>query len=310
MKSNAIIRIVIWSIVLVLLAGIFAGLMIEEQYMNDYIPTETVIPVPLETEYVVVPVQPLPNEEELTFPADISEIEIEWVTGDIIIMAKDVDEIRIAESDVSSDSHSLLWQLRGNKLEIQFCEEGLLPGFGFGATGIPSKDLYIDVPMDWKGSSIEIDTASANVEMHNITLQEMDLDGADGTCDFQNCHISDLDIDTADGDIYYAGTLDALDFDAASACFTGDLQNTPSRIDMDSMDGTLDLALPEDCGFTLTMDGMSKHLSSGFEGTSMKNGSHVYGDGRCRINVDGMDCDVTIRKLETVTAEPQTNRVS
>ena len=50
----------------------------------------------------------------------------------------------------------------------------------------------------------------------------------------------------------------------------------------------------------LTMDGMGKRLSSDFNGTSMKNGAHVYGDGRCLINVDGMNCKVDIRKLETI----------
>ena len=302
MKSNAIIRIIIWSIVLVFLVGILVAFVAEEMYLSDYTPAETAIPVPLETEYVVIPVQPLPNEEELAFPADINEIEIEWVTGDIVIMAKDVKEITISESDVTDERYSLQYQVRDTKLEIIFCEDALLSGFSLGKDVV--KDLYIEVPMDWTGKSIEIDAASANVEMHNITLKEMDFDGADGTADFQHCHISDLDIDTASGDVYYLGTLDTLDFDAASASFIGDLQNTPSRIDMDGMSGKLDIALPEDCGFTLTMDGMSSSLASDFYGTSIKNGSHVYGDGRCRINVDGMDCDVTIRKLETYFIDP------
>ena len=48
------------------------------------------------------------------------------------------------------------------------------------------------------------------------------------------------------------------------------------------------------------MEGLNTSLSSDFHGTEMKNKSHVYGDGRCRINVDGMSCTVNIRKLDTV----------
>ena len=302
MKSNAAIRIVIWSIVLVMLVGMLILLMfpwlIPDSILYDNPPAETAIPVPLETEVMVVPIQPLPNEETISFPGEISEIEIEWATGDIVIIAKDAEQITVSESDVTDAQYSLQYQVRDTKLEIVFCEDTLLPGFVMGKDVV--KDLYIEVPMDWAGQSIEIDAADANVEMHNITLQKLDIDGADGTCDFQNCRISDLNIDTASGDVYFSGTLDTLNFDAASASFTGDLQTTPSRIDMDSLDGKLDLALPEDCGYTLTMDGMSIHLTSDFNDTSTKNGSHVYGDGRCRINVDGMSCDVTLRKLDAI----------
>lgn len=320
MKSNAIIRIIIWSIVLILLIGIFAGFIVEERYMRDYTPAATAVPVPLETEVEVTPAQILPNEETLTFPADsIREIEIEWVAGDIVFLVSDEETIRLSESDVTDSRYSMLFQTRGEKLEINFCEESLISGFSIGSN-VPSKDLYVHVPKDWVCDALEIDAASANLEIRDLTIREMDLDGASGTGDFQNCHISDLDIDTASGDVYYSGTLETLDFDAASASFIGEFQNTPSRIDMDGMSGRLDIALPEDCGFTLTMDGMSSRLSSEFYGTEMKNGSHVYGDGRCRINVDGMSCDVTIRKLDTVllpadetvpaTIDPTTETIS
>lgn len=305
MKTNAIVRIIIWSLVLVVLVAILVGFMADELYLRDYEPAATERLIPLETEYVVTPVQPLSNEDELAIPTgSIREIEIEWVAGDIVILPRDVEEITISESDVSDERYSMMWQVKGEKLEVIFCEESLISGLGISFGSELSKDLYIEVPKDWTCDSLEIDAASATLEMHNMTIREMDFDGASGTCDFQNCHISDLDIDTASGDVYYQGTLDTLDFDAASASFIGDLQNTPSRIDMDSMSGKLDIALPEDCGYTLSMDGMSSRLSSEFYGTSMKNGSHIYGDGRCRINVDGMNCDVTIRKLETDTVNP------
>lgn len=311
MKTNAIVRIVIWSIVALLLSGILIyllglrfGIFPDILYYSSS-GEQWAEAVPLETEAVMIPPQPLPNEEELSLnPDTIREIEIEWVAGDIVILAADTEHISVSESDVTNEHYSMIFQTEGDKLEIQFCKDLLMPQLGINLTDNLKKDLYIEVPRDWNGHSIEIDSASANVEMHNITLHKMDVDGADGSCDFQNCRIDDLDIDTASGDVYFSGTLDSLDFDAASASFTGDLQNTPSRIDMDSMDGKLDIALPEDCGFTLTMDGVSSHFNSDFNGTSMKNGSHVYGDGRCRINMDGVDCDVTIRKLETIILAP------
>lgn len=301
MRSNAIIRIIIWSLVLVMLVGILVVFicpwLVRDTFLDNRPPAETAIPVPLAT----TPGQFLPNNETLTLPADtIREIEINWVAGDIVIMATDVEEITISESDVTDEQYAMVFQTRGEELEIQFCEKRLMSGVGISFAGDLSKDLHIEVPKNWVGRSIEIDAASANVEMYDIALNELDLDGASGTCDFQNCTIDKLDIDTASGDIYYLGVLDSLDLDGASASFTGDLQNTPSRIDVDGMSGKLDIALPEDCGYSLTMDGLSSSFRSDFQGTEMKNKSHVYGDGRCRINVDGMRCDVTIRKLDTI----------
>lgn len=308
MKTNAIIRIIIWSLVLVILVGILAAFVSHRafsslrraQLISD---TENTGLVPPANE--VTPMEALPNEETLTVdPSSIDEIEIEWAAGDILILPRDVEQITISESDVSDSRYSMLWQVRGNKLSIQFCESSIHTGFGISFDAEVSKDLYIEVPEDWICNSLEVDAASAALEIQNMTIREVDFDGASGTCDFENCQIGDLDIDTASGDVYFTGTLGSLDFDAASASFIGELQNTPSRIDMDGMSGSLDLALPEDCGFTLSMDGMSSRFSSEFYGTHMQNGSHVYGDGRCRINVDGMSCDVTIRKLETIVMDP------
>lgn len=308
MKSNAIIRIVIWSIVLIALVSIFVFMLfpwlLRNSVLHDTPPTENTIPLSAATS----PGQFLTGGETLTFPADsIREIEIEWRTGDLIFLVSDENVITVSESDVEDPEYAMVIHTDDHKLEIAYCEESLNCGLDI-AGKIPKKDLYIHVPKDWVCDSLEIDVASASLEIHDWTIREMDFDGASGTGDFQNCHISDLDIDTASGDVYYAGTLESLDFDAASASFIADFRNTPSRIDMDGMSGCLDIALPEDCGFTLNMNSTRGRFVSDFQSTARKNNSQVYGDGRCLIHVDGMRCDVTIRKLDAVpaTVDPAT----
>lgn len=316
MKSNAIIRIIIWSIVLVFLVGVLVAFVAEERYLNDYtvatspmaseaaIPLEPEVAVPTEPVAVASPVKPLPNEEKLVVDGrNLDGIEIEWVAGDITILPKDVQEITISESDVKDEKYAMRWHVDDRTLEIDFCEEGLMSGFGISFGADISKDLYIYVPRDWDCRNLEIDAASATVEISDMTIGELDLDGADGIVRLNNCDVRDLDIDTASGNVFFSGALDALDFDAASANFTGEFRNTPSRIDMDSMDGKLDITLPEDCGYALSMEGMSKTFRSDFQGTENRNGIHIYGDGRCRIKVDGMSCEVAIRKGETKPVE-------
>ena len=293
MRSNAVIRIIVWSMVILILFGILsATIALRSANITSHHPQNE---KPQTTEAAF---SKLPDESSLSFPADaIREIQIAWVAGNIIVIPADVETIEVSESDVSDPKYALIWKQAGNKLEIFHSENHSFQIIGIHNDDYISKDLCIRVPRDWACDSLEIDAASAALEVRNLTIRELDFDGADGTCDFIDCHIRNLDIDTASGDVTFTGKLDSLDFDAASASFTGEFQNTPDRLDMDSMDGKLDIALPEDCGYSLSMDGMSTTFQSEFNGTKNRNDAHIYGDGRCIIQVDGMSCDVTIRKL-------------
>lgn len=231
-----------------------------------------------------------------TVSADqVSKIAVDWVSGTVTIQPGDVSEISFYEES-SNEKYPMVWKLREGKLSIQFCEDHSFPdSFHFTL----DKDLTILVPKDFSCEELELDTASTDLYVSGLTIREVEVDSASGICRFQNCNIMDLDVDTASGDVYLEGTLNTLDFDAASAKFTGVLYNTPSRMKVDSMSGDLDLTLPEDTGFTVKMDGMSNGFTSDFP-TTMRNNSHVCGDGRCFIEVDGMSSDVTIRRSDSL----------
>lgn len=258
------------------------------------------IPI-VETTYIEVP------DGKNTFPAaSVSELEIEWVAGDILIQPGISDQITVKEDGISDDRYAMVLRHQGDKLKIIFCEEGLGNFIGFSSGSELEKDLTITVPKDWICESLRIECASATVEVNDMTIREVDFDGASGACEFENCTVGEIDIDTASGDIRFVGSLDILDCDAASASVYAVLSNVPSRLDMDTMSGDLDITLPEDAGFALAMDSASSDFESDFE-TTMKNGNYVCGDGRCRINVDALSGDVTIRKGEStvIPAAPE-----
>lgn len=291
MKTNAIVRILIWSLALVILLGILMAGLSWDTFSSRIFTGRREI-----TENTGLS---LPREEVLQIPADsIREIEIEWVAGDIVILPADVQQIQVSESAVADEKDSLIWSVTDETLEIFYCKDRSISVVGINSKDIVTKDLYIRVPMGWECEKLKIQTASTDLEVRNMTIREVDFDGASGTCDFTDCNVKDLDIDTASGDVTFSGILEALDFDAASASFIGQFRNTPHRIDMDGMSGNLDISLPEDCGFTVSMDGMSSSFRSDFQGTEKRDDVHVYGDGRCSIQVDGMSCDVTIRMTD------------
>lgn len=301
MKTNAIIRIVVWSVVILVLVGLLLFFIGGVPFFHhDSVSstakdsTETYVEAPL-------------SEGTLYFsPDQVRDLQIEWVSGSILVQPGDVEEIVICETGVTEEKYVMVCKQAGSKLDIQFCKDSTFD-FNFGITinNVLEKDLLITVPRDWTCNALEVDAASATLEVNGLTIRNVEFDGASGTCDFVDCKVGSLDLDTASGDIYFSGSLEELDCDAASASFTGVLNNIPSRIDMDSMSGDLDITLPENAGFTVSMSAMSSDFSSDFE-TVSRNGSYVCGDGRCRINVDAMSGDVTIRKQAGLVSEALT----
>ena len=227
-------------------------------------------------------------------PAAIREIKIEWISGSVTVEPGDVQEITFLESGNGTDKYEMVWKQSGDELVIQYSKDSSTAGFGLHF-GDGSKDLTVTVPRGWVCDSLELDTASTDLTVRDMIIREMEIDSAGGTAKFENCTVSSLDVDTASGDVTFTGSLSELDFEAASASFTGVLENVPDQVNMDSMSGGLTLTLPEDAGFTVSLDAMSSDFSSDFP-TVKKNKSYVCGDGHCKIDVDAMSGDVSILK--------------
>ena len=308
MKTNAIIRIILWSLVIFLLVAILCGVLLGHSILRSFFQLfsdEGAVPSRITEDVVAteVPFHVTESEEIVRIPAEqIRDIEIQWVAGKILIQPMDIEEIKFSESTVADIKDTLVWKMHGNTLSIAFCEDAVGNFIGFRNTANLSKDLTLYVPRDWTCDSLKIAAASATLEANDLRINEVELDTASGACKFDNCIVKELDLDTASGDIRFYGFLDILDCDAASASVYAILTNVPSRMDMDSMSGNLDITLPDGAGFIANVEGLSAHFSTDFE-TTTRNGSHVHGDGHCRISLSAMSGDVIIRKAAQAVAE-------
>ena len=208
--------------------------------------------------------------------ASIRNMEIEWAAGSIRIQPMEITEIRISEQGVDQDAHPMVWNVRNGQLNIQY-SKNTDHSFGMGLLlGEHSKDLVIEVPLDWQCNSLEIDAASASLEVSDLTIREMEFDGASGTCIFENCTVEKLDVDTASGDVRFRCSLNQMECDAASANVVLELSNVPKSLEMDTASGDLDVVLPENAGFTVAMETMSGNFDSDFT-TTQRNGNYdVY----------------------------------
>ena len=225
------------------------------------------------------------------FSADIQEIEIDWVSGNIRLVPANVSHIEVSESGKDTSKYPMICQQDGRTLKIEYCKNttfGDLKNLKF------SKDLNILVPMDWSGRALKVDAASAKLSVQDLTIQEVDIDTASGACQFDSCTVDTLDIDTASGDVYFEGSLNKLDCDSASAGVQAVLDNVPYEIDIDTASGGLELFLPEDAGFSVKMDTMSGKFDSTLTYTE-KSGRFVRGNGACSIDMSSMSGGVAIR---------------
>ena len=288
MKASAIIRIIAFSVAIILLSFILLSVIDYNYYfengrLHSY---EMAAPAPTEAARQV-------HQQDIS--TQVQNIEIEWGAGSISIHKSDsLDYIRISEAANDGSAPEMICRQSGQTLKIQYCEEPMKFS-SFGIHGEVSKDLVIRVPKNWNCNNLEIDAAATDVNIQDLTIRELDFDGASGNLILDHCNITDLDIDTASGDVEFVGTLDNLDFDAASAKFFGEFYNSPRSLKMDSMSGDLELVLPEYTGFELNMETVSGSFDTDF--TFGKHSDlYICGDGNCKISVSAMSSDVSILK--------------
>lgn len=273
MKTNAIIRIVIFSFVILLLLGVLLTGIGVKLFMFD--PQSN-------SEYTAGSVG--------NISADIRNLDIEWAAGAVEISTADVDTISFSEA-VSGKTEEMHYKVEGDTLKILYGRSDLkLNLFSFA-----NKDLFITVPRNWSASNLKIDAASAKLTITDFNANSAEIETASGETVFKNCNIGHLEVDTASGDVNYYGTLTELDCDGASADITAVLTNTPLSISLDSASGDLDLTLPSDSGFTARMDSMSGEFESEFE-TSYNGKYYRYGDGACEIEAECASGDIRIHK--------------
>lgn len=298
MKTNAIVRIVIYSIAIAILLGILSIGLLAGNFMfhfSDELVEEFTGYDQSDPEAMTIDLNGSVSAEAVRC------ICIEWISGSITVRPGDTDQITVSETEVDREDQKMRWKINGDTLNVQYCEDSIrFPSFGINIK--VNKDLLITVPRDWTCEKLEIVTASARVDVNDMTIQEFEFDGASGICNIKNCNVDKLNLDTASGDVNFTGTLEILDCDAASANCSITVTNVPRSIDIDTASGDLEITLPDTCGFSCSHETLSGRFTTDFD-TVHQNGRYVHGDGYCKIDLDAMSADIRIFKHECTTPD-------
>lgn len=224
----------------------------------------------------------------------VTDLEIVWLVGDITVIPSDTEEIKITE-DYSGDDEDLRlrWLLKDGKLTIQFRKPVI-----FGTARAVSKNLTVAIPaavleaMD----EVEITTVSGDVTFTG-NADELTLDSVDGDLTVKG-DVGELEVNAVKGKLTFTGGVRSADMSCVDTTVTMYL-DMAAELSFDQVDGDVELYLSEEItGFTAEMESLGGGIRvEGFTDLTAT-GDHFtrWGDGSLRVQVDGINAKLTVKK--------------
>ena len=202
---------------------------------------------------------------DATLSQPVSSISVDWLFGDMEILYTDDSAVRIHEEMQEgflplTDSLRMRYYVDDEgMLEIQCLGQGK---YRYGDLQNLRKHLVVEVPRGTVLDDIDIDGVETGVTVGQVLSRELTVDGVKVSVN-------------AD----YPDTL-------------------PNEIDVDGVQCLLVLhVVPETAGLTIEMSGIKPFLSCDLP--SRKEGEKtIVGDGRCKVEADGVDVHLSIRELK------------
>ncbi len=202
---------------------------------------------------------------DATLSQPISGISVNWVCGNVDIRYTDDTAVRIYEEIQKgflplTDSLRMFYLVdEDGELEIRFCGPYK---YRYGDMKNLRKHLYIEVPRGMELKDIDIDGLETGVVIEDVVSRELTVDG-------EKINVN-------------ADYHDAL----------------PNEIDIDGLQCLLALhVVPETAGLSIGMSGIKPFLSCDLP-SSKEGEKTIVGDGRCKVEADGVGIKLSIRELK------------
>lgn len=286
MKTSAVIRIVIWSLVALILTGVLvAGVVLKGFWGGSDDFAIGVTGNVYSGDYNI-------GGGSITEP--INAVEVDWVSGKIDIAVYDGDTTVIDENEISDEDYKLRYRVENGKLTVHSEKSGI----SFGVIKRPKKELTIKIPRTYAENlrELKINSTSAEININGLTVSEKaEIDTVSGRVSASDFNAASLECDTVSGDIKVSGAIERFDLDSTS----GSAQITTSvplkGLETDTVSGNVTVILPESSGFSLEFDTVSGDLNSELPLTK-KNGKHICKDGSAKFEADSNSGDFTVKK--------------
>ena len=155
MRRNAIVRIVVFSLIALALTGILVAGLGGGLYITTH-NSGTVATGQVEID-----------------PSRVSKLEISWAAGTVTVKTGDTDKIVISEEGDYDEKHAMRYEIDEGTLEI-YHSSGSVSIVG----SVPKKNLTVTVPAGWECRELDLDAAGVEVTVEDLLVKSVDLDGA------------------------------------------------------------------------------------------------------------------------------------
>lgn len=253
--------------------------------------------------------------------AEVREIDVEWISGDVVVSIGEGTEIQISESSAYelTDAQKMRCTLKEGKLRIKYCDnaDNVWTWFMRGNYRIPSKTLYLTLPASLmaelneldvetvsadvyfdaanaKGKDVDMSSTSGDVLIKNLEVRELAASSISGAVTIENCRADELDLESVSGRIAVkSGSYTELDAQTVSGSIELVCTTAPKKMDAETVSGKISVWLPGDAEFTARLSTVSGKLSSEIPGV-MSDNQFTSGSGANRYSFDSVSGDVRI----------------
>lgn len=328
--GGAIVKLVAWSLVLVILVGLFALMLLGNAF--DFIKIGN---ISFFSSYVYDDPESY-NVGNIEYSEAVDSLDISWIAGSVNIVVSEDDKVRLSEGGVEDDDELLMRsKVVSGRLIVKFADSGISV---WGNNRNP-KNLTVYIPASMCGNmeNLLLDSASSTLTVDGengdsgekiFSFDKIDVDTASGTIKIKCNRASLVDVDTASGDILLEGSFGEVDVDAASAdvklygsadvltldavsgrvevngeigegevgAISGAVKiktytTLPKRLDVETVSGNVELTLPDiESGFQAKHEGSSGKMIC----DGIKTSYYKHGEGKAIYEFETASGDVVI----------------
>lgn len=226
----------------------------------------------------------------------VTEIEIDWIDGNVEIAYGDVTEVTFSETskDMLTKEYTLHYWLENTTLHIKCGEARKF----ISAHNFPEKDLKVTLPSALALNELNIQAVDSNVKIDNIAISDVEIETVDGAV---NAYLvgatREISVSTVGGEITVNGdSIGEFDMETVGADVYLESVSAPNMGSFESVGGSFTLALYEGIeGFTFEVEGLGGKFECDFE--TIKQGDvYKYGNGAYPYEAETVGGNVMVQK--------------
>ena len=264
---------------------------------------------------------------------EITELEIEWIAGNVEVKFHDADNVVIEEDGVDVASCPLYHRFKDGKLSIKYGKSGTRLNTHFG------KELTVRLPRTTLLDSLKISSASADLAITETASRNAEISSASGAVTLNNSSVDGklnvstasgrimlndtrvggkLGASTASGDISVKlmGTCNTIELESTSGRINTTLEDTrdvsvstvsglvilrayvlPNTIEAESVSGGVSVYLPEGEPFSFEADSVSGSVNCEF-GAAKKGDVYTVDGGKTDYSFESVSGSIQIKKFK------------